>query len=337
MSGKDCLCRGLDRREVRRDRRLRRAFEWPDGRKVRTCACGINPGADWSAPKTLHSRLDGIVSPFECYPIAFSSRLNLPMNLPKLPPADPNNVPSLSMPLSWGISDPDRFHQLMAEVIKLVAPGHFLADNLFTWCRNVSLLDDRPFRRAWSDNIRGDTDKATVWRRYVQACAAYHCVQLPGDFVECGVYAGTGVKTVMDYLGGRDFPKTFWAYDTFDYNPVEGRSFADQKDGMFDTVRTRFEGYGQVRLARGLLPGVLDAHCPQSIAYLHLDLNSAEHEIAVLERLFPLIVPGGILILDDYEWASVYRTQKLAEDAWFDARQYRVMPLPTGQGLVFKR
>ena len=49
------------------------------------------------------------------------------------------------------------------------------------------------------------------------------------------------------------------------------------------------------------------------------------------------MVPGGVLILDDYEWAGVYRPQKLAEDAWFDARHYRVMPLPTGQGLVIKR
>ena len=49
------------------------------------------------------------------------------------------------------------------------------------------------------------------------------------------------------------------------------------------------------------------------------------------------MVPGGILILDDYEWSGYYRQQKLAEDQWFEARRYRVMPLPTGQGLVIKR
>ena len=49
------------------------------------------------------------------------------------------------------------------------------------------------------------------------------------------------------------------------------------------------------------------------------------------------LVSGGMLILDDYEWSGVYRTQKAAEDPWFERRGYRVMPLPTGQGLVFKR
>jgi hypothetical protein len=33
----------------------------------------------------------------------------------------------------------------------------------------------------------------------------------------------------------------------------------------------------------------------------------------------------------------MYREQKISEDAWFEQRQYRVFPLPTGQGLVLKR
>jgi hypothetical protein len=44
-----------------------------------------------------------------------------------------------------------------------------------------------------------------------------------------------------------------------------------------------------------------------------------------------------MIILDDYEWAGIYRTQKIAEDSWFDERQYRVIPIPTGQGLLIKR
>ena len=49
------------------------------------------------------------------------------------------------------------------------------------------------------------------------------------------------------------------------------------------------------------------------IAYLHIDLNQAPAEIAALEVLFDRIVPGGIVILDDYEWAMGYRRQKLLE------------------------
>jgi O-methyltransferase len=60
-------------------------------------------------------------------------------------------------------------------------------------------------------------------------------------------------------------------------------------------------------------------------------------ELAVLEALFDRIVPGGIIILDDYEWAGSYRAQKIGEASWFDELGYRVFPLPTGQGIVLKR
>ena len=63
----------------------------------------------------------------------------------------------------------------------------------------------------------------------------------------------------------------------------------------------------------------------------------AEGELAVLEHLFDCVVSGGIVIMDDYEWAGSHRPQKKAEDPWFEARNYRVFPLPTGQGLVLKR
>jgi hypothetical protein len=259
------------------------------------------------------------------------------VDLPKLPKVAPDKFPNFAELVSWGISNPERFLELMREAVTLVAPGYYFSDNLFTWCRNNSLFEDAVFRRAWEDNCKNDVDRGIAWRRYVLACAAYHCIQLPGDFVECGVYYGTGIKTVMDYLGGKEFPTTFWAYDTFDYHPVEGHAFDGQQAGFFEKVQERFQGYPQVRLIKGLIPAVFDEHRPARISYLHIDLNHAESEIAALEGLFDLVVPGGIIVLDDYEWAGIYRVQKIAEDAWFDARQYRVMPLPTGQGLVFKR
>ena len=76
---------------------------------------------------------------------------------------------------------------------------------------------------------------------------------------------------------------------------------------------------------------------PDKVAYLHIDMNNLEGELSVLEILFDLISPRGIIILDDYEWAGVYRLQKIGESMWFDQKGYRVFPLPTGQGIVIKR
>ncbi len=260
-----------------------------------------------------------------------------PLNLPKLGEIDLNRIANFSTHNSWFIKDPERFKVLMDEAASLVAPGYYLGDNLFTWARNNSFIEDAAFASAYESNVLDSSDRAIAWRRYILACAAYHCIQLTGDFVECGVYAGTGIKTVMDYLGGPAFPRNFWGYDTYDFNPVPGHTFHGQGEGLYDRVKQRFSDYRQVKLVKGLLPDSFAQGMPDSIAYLHIDLNDAGAELAVLNRLFDRVVSGGIVIMDDYEWSGFYRAQKKAEDPWFEQKNYRVFPLPTGQGIVLKR
>jgi hypothetical protein len=258
--------------------------------------------------------------------------------LPKLTTPAEDRLFNFFMPTFWGTSNPEAVTAAAKELVGFSSSAHHFADNFLTWGRNNSMLDDRAFVKAWESNVECASDEAIVWRRYVLACAAHHCVQLDGDFVECGAYTGVGVKTVIDYLGGRAFPKTFWGYDLFEHDPsMTHHSMPEHAEGLYARVQKKFSAYPQVRMIKGSIPQVFENHCPDRIAYLHIDLNQAPAEIAALEHLFDRMVPGGILILDDYEWSGYYRPQKLAEDQWLDARHYRVIPLPTGQGLVIKR
>ena len=260
------------------------------------------------------------------------------MKLPKLTTPDLNTVKNFFFPMFWGTSDPQAVTRSIEATVPHLMRGMHFADNFLTWGRNNSMFDDSEFVTAWQSNAETDADRAIVWRRYVLACAGYHCVQLEGDFVECGAYTGVGMKTVIDYLGGTEFGKTFWGYDLFEHEASMAHHAMDQHGpGLYDKVRAKFVDYSRVNLVKGEIPQVFDGNSPRKIAYLHIDLNEAPAEIATLDCLFDRVVPSGMVILDDYEWAGVYRSQKLAEDPWFEARGYRVMPLPTGQGLVFKR
>ena len=261
------------------------------------------------------------------------------VRLPRLSRSAPGgSAKNFFSPTFWATSDADAFRKIMQTATTHVAHGYHFADNLFTWARNNSMLEDEAFVSAWATNAKSDSDKAIIWRRYVLACVAYHCIQLTGDFVECGAYTGVGVKTVMDYLGGPTFPKVFWLYDLFEHDPgMLHHPMAEHGPDLFAKVQEKFSGYPRVRIVRGNIPEVLRESGPTSVAYLHIDLNEAPAEIGALNELFDKVVPGGIVILDDYEWSGPYRSQKIAEDEWFEARKYRVLPLPTGQGLVFKR
>lgn len=262
---------------------------------------------------------------------------NIGAILPPAPESHLEKVVNFKSHVYWGVKDPEEFKEIMDEACEQVAAGFYLGDNLFTWCRNNSIFDDRRFVESWRGSLFSGSDEAIVWRRYILATMAYNAIHLTGDFVECGTYSGTGIKVIVDYLGGTSFPKVFWGYDTFDSNPVEGHEFPGQQEGFFEIVKSRFKGYEQVKLIKGFIPDAFSQGLPDKIAFLHIDLNNAEAELASLEVLFERVVSGGVIILDDYEWSGIYRPQKIQEDGWFESRQQKIVPLPTGQGLLIKR
>lgn len=83
--------------------------------------------------------------------------------LPKLTIADEKRLRNFRTHDGSGIKDPARFKALMDEAVQLVEPGFHLGDNLFTWMRNVSPVEDSAFVEAWQSNVAGPADEATLW------------------------------------------------------------------------------------------------------------------------------------------------------------------------------
>ena len=184
----------------------------------------------------------------------FKSLTSKGFQLPKLGAPSPTQVKSVFMPTFWGTKNPDAVTQHAKAIAELAEPGFHFADNFFTWARNCSILEDEVFVTAWRDNAETDADQAIIWRRYILACTAYHCVQLDGDFVECGAYTGVGVKTVMDFLGGVTFPKDFWVYDLFEHEEwMLHHPMPDHGPDLEARVRAKFESYPQVGIFKGFI------------------------------------------------------------------------------------
>ena len=102
-----------------------------------------------------------------------------------------------------------------------------------------------------------------------------------------------------------------------------------------EIARNNFSEWKNVTLVRGELPETLSRIDGRKIAYFSIDLNSATHEMQVIERLWPLISLGGVIVLDDYG----FKTYEAQYEAWnaFAARVgHSIFYLPTGQGLLFK-
>jgi predicted O-methyltransferase YrrM len=87
-----------------------------------------------------------------------------------------------------------------------------------------------------------------------------------------------------------------------------------------------------VRVIQGRVPEILSEYAPEKISFMHIDLNNAPAEIGALQLLFDRLAPGGVIIFDDYCWATT-RAQHVAEKAWFERRGLHILPMPTGQGV----
>ena len=183
------------------------------------------------------------------------------------------------------------------------------------------------------------------WRVYTLCWAAAHAVHLDGDFVECGVNLGRYSSAVTDYVGFEKLDKTFYLLDTFKgwdpgymteaelaYHRLHDENYYPD---CYDRVCRTFAKYPNVKIIRGPVPETLTQVPSNKVAYLSIDMNAVIPEIAAGEFFWEKLVPGAVVVLDDYGWHG-YEQQK---DGWDDfARRHgiEIMLLPTGQGFFIK-
>jgi O-methyltransferase len=223
-------------------------------------------------------------------------------------------------------------------LIKSLVPGmgehFFCADNLITWNRNLSFLQNKDFVEIVQRNSNTDVERAIIWRTYILCYFAKFAKRLEGDFVEVGAYEGNTANIVIEDAKLQESGKKYFLYDAFEHTGTEeNHSLPAHSPELYAKVKQRFEKYEFVNVIKGYVPDSFALGFPQKIAFAHVDLNQATAEVAALERILPILVPGGVIILDDYGWWA-YHQQKQAEDPLFARYGLEVLELPTGQGLV---
>jgi hypothetical protein len=213
---------------------------------------------------------------------------------------------------------------------------------LMTWC-NADALKEPLFREAYALGKATDSWQGldVEWRVHVLCWAAARAASLAeGDFVECGVNRGGYSRAVIHYVGFERLARhrQFYLLDTFCGIPDELREVAATSrhhyDECFDAVRETFKAFANVHLVRGKVPDTLARVPSKKVSYLSIDMNCAEPEIAAAEFFWDKLVPGAVIVLDDYGAGPWYLRQKQAFDRFAAERGVPILSLPTGQGLI---
>ncbi len=232
-----------------------------------------------------------------------------------------------------------KFYDLRA----VLGPLTYNRDGLATK-HNADFMTDPDFVKAYDAGFRtGSWDGDTQWRMHVILWAADMVKGLDGDFVECGVNKGGFSRAVMEYIDFNSLDKKFWLLDTFcglDEELVtdEEKSLGISAGGFgecFDQVKKTFQDFKGANIIRGLVPGTLPQVKARKVCYLSIDMNCVAPEIAAIEYFWDKLVPGAVVILDDYGWKK-HIAQKKAFDDFAGKMDVKILSLPTGQGFLLK-
>jgi O-methyltransferase len=201
------------------------------------------------------------------------------------------------------------------------------------------------------DHIHGVTPfTMTSAERLVALCdAVSYLVRngIEGAMVECGVWRGGSMMAVAQTLLSHQIcDRDLWLYDTFEGMSEPGkvdvdlrgaaasRLLAEQDRAVahsvwcrspLEEVRQNLQstGYPQakVRFVEGKVEETIPQNLPETISLLRLDTDWYESTKHELEHLWPRLVPGGVLIIDDYgHWQGCRR----AVDEFFSSRQIAI-------------
>ena len=85
---------------------------------------------------------------------------------------------------------------------------------------------------------------------------------------------------------------------------------------LYITKNNLKEYENQIVYHKGCIPEVFQQlpNSTNSIIYMHIDLNSTKPTIASLEFFFPKLVPGGVILFDDYGWNNHKDTKHTVDD-----------------------
>ena len=159
----------------------------------------------------------------------------------------------------------------------------------------------------------------TRWSKIIARYETYRMiVDLPGDVVECGVFKGTSLffwarmKQLFNPLSHRKIV----GFDTFadfagaqDFEGAKVQQLNEQRGttNWYDEILRIAAENGTanlIELVRGDVSQTAKQYAEQRrgrrIALLHLDMDIYQPTLDALHALYDLVVPGGVVLLDEY-------------------------------------
>jgi predicted O-methyltransferase YrrM len=168
---------------------------------------------------------------------------------------------------------------------------------------------------------------------------ARHAGCLAGGFAEIGVYRG-GTASLLAHVADQK-GKQVHLFDTFAGMPetdvardLLGRG--DFADTSLEEVQRFLARYRSPVFHQGEFPGTAGPVDGERFSLVHVDADIASSVEACCAYFYPRLVPGGVMVFDDYGFTSTPGAKATA-DAFFAGKPEPVLHLVTAQAIAIKQ
>jgi hypothetical protein len=196
--------------------------------------------------------------------------------------------------------------------------------------------DYRALFQSWvkGNRINNAGDLARFYM-LLQNCAQVFSEGIQGDIAELGVYKGNSAALFAHFArkNGRQLYlfDTFSGFDQRDFTGTDAKCKVVFTDTSLEGV-TALVGKDAVTYVPGFFPdSTATIVMPTQLAIAHIDCDLHDPMKAALERFYPLMAPGGLIIMHDYTsgfWPGVAK----AVDEFFADKPERPILIPDKSG-----
>ena len=239
------------------------------------------------------------------------------------------------------IADPKERHDAFFEYLNWKA----LREGFEIYNKNLMWQDEPAFWDIWNASPYAGTQRPD--RKFVLWSMARSTRHLPGDTAECGVLDGASSYLICSAREDGGLSEHH-AFDSFEGLSAPGPEDRPRTSAAFhwtagdlsvpiEETMLKLGRFGNVRYHRGWIPQRFGEVAARRFSFVHVDVDLYQPTKDSLTFFYPRLVPGGILLCDDYGYHTCPGARRAFDEFAATTPERSVVHLPTGQGFLVKR
>lgn len=213
---------------------------------------------------------------------------------------------------------------------------NFDKSNIYMLRSNHKDTKDKEFLEIFNSKAFRDNSLLDYSRAYFLYQSLINLKGISGDVAECGSFRGGTA-----YMFGKITNEQISIFDTFEGMPDlitehDTHRAGDLKNTSIEHVTNLLKEFDNINIYQGFFSDTFKQLSEKKYKFVHCDADIYQSIMDVNNYFYNRMEKGGIIVYDDYGWASTKGAQKAILEFFEDKPELPIY-LPTRQAFIIKQ